>query len=525
MALVLLSFMLLTSQTWVNTLAQKDEHIASKFKGQAVRTALASLSDRGISEFANASAFFATFRLVNETQITGLPSAPSLDPRNPGTGMVEKTAYELMLNGSSWLINYSEEEKEAYTIKSWQEKVKQAARVLGLNASFGPVENFKFFQEDAWSIRVSFEMEMNLTDMEGSIRQSKRLKANSSFGIEGFVDPLVVREEQRRRGILGPSSVAQKQIWRNPAYQVPADLAPVLIDSAASEGAGWFFGPITSDFPGTGIFSGDEINKIKQYVLVRPYSENVTLHANSYGAVIITTTPSTVSRNYIDDQGCNLTEYNQTNCLNCMRWVTVNSGSPPHCRGTAKYIYMNEVDVPFVVASAEWSANRSKIPVVKRDGLPDQTFVLIDNEYEDKESKQQGYHRIWDITKLRDMAICGFYVKGEGPSFFQRMLAAGINYNNPDLGIESFLVGTWAGGKEDTSTDVRSRLDWEFYTSPSQIFKIKGMMGCKDKVMCSTDDAVREGVGHFRLSKNATDRYLLEKIACGYPGITSAGCG
>ncbi|MEM4348769.1 MAG: hypothetical protein QXN37_04350 [Candidatus Anstonellaceae archaeon] len=526
MALVLLSFMLITSQIWVNTLAQNDAHISSKFKGQAIRTALASLSDRGLSEFAEAAAFFATFKLVNATQINGLPDDPSADPRNPGTGRVEKIAYELMINGTSSMINYTEEEKQAYTLKGWQEKVQQAAGVLGLNASFGQVENFRFFQKDAWSIGVSFELEMNLTDAENTMKQSKKLKANASFSIEGFVDPLVVREELNRRGgiVRDPSLVAQKQIWKNPPYEFPEDVAPVLIDNAALEGTGWFFGPITSDFPNTGIFSGDEIYKIKQYILVRPYSENVTIYANMYGAVILTTAPTVVSRNYIDSQGCNVTEYNQTNCLNCLRWVEVNDRGPG-CTPVAPYIYTNEINVPFVVASAEWSSNRSKIPTVRREGLQDQTFVLIDNEIDDKERKRQGYHRIWDITKLRDMAICGFYIRGEGPSFFQRMLAAGINYRNSVLGIESFLVGTWAGGKDDMNSDDRSRLDWEFYSSVSpQIFKIKGMMGCKDRNMCSTDSAVREGVGHFRLSKNASDRYILQNIACGYPGIPSARC-
>jgi hypothetical protein len=321
--------------------------------------------------------------------------------------------------------------------------------------------------------------------------------------------------------------VAQKQIWKHASYRYPSDVAPALVDNAASEGNGWFFGPITSDYPGKGIFAGDEEGRIDQYILVHEYDENLTSNAGAYGAVVLTTSPVVVSSNYINSQGCNVTEYNQTKCLNCMRWVTVNSGGAG-C-AVSPYIYKNQLDVPMIVASGQWSANNTKIPVVKRDELPKQQFILIDNEFAEAEKKRSGYHRIWDITRLRDMAICGFYVQGPGPSFFQRMLAnpsTATPLKNPDLGIESFLVGKWAGGKDDELYDVRSRLDWEFYPSsqPSPILKAKGMMGCKSKPMCSGQNATKEGVGKFKLSQDAASRYSLNQPACAFPGIVSSPC-
>ncbi|MCX8196898.1 MAG: hypothetical protein N3G80_01100 [Candidatus Micrarchaeota archaeon] len=528
-ALILLSFMLLTSQMWVRTFAQKDQHLSMRFKGESMRMVLSSISDKSLSQFANASAFFATFKMVNATQVNGLSESPSSDPRNPGTGAVEKLAYELMLYGNSSSplpISYSAEEKEAYTIAGWQQKIRQAANIVGMNVSFGPVENFVFLQKDPWTVGVSFEMEMNLTDLENTMKQSKRLKANSSFSINGFVDPLIVREELNRRpGIArDPSLVAQKQIWKHVSYNSPSDVSPVLVEENGLEGSGWFFGPITSDYPDQGIFEGEELNRIKQYILVHRYDENISNYANFYGAVILTTSPRVVSRTYTEG-GCNFTEYNQTDCLNCLRWVQVNSGGQS-CRPIPPYIYKNEIEVPFIVAGSGWSANSSRIPIVKREGVGEHVFVLIDNEFGDKDKKRQGYHRIWDITKLRDMAICGFYLQGNGPSFFQRMLSNGKNYNNNDLGIESFVVGTWAGGKDDKLQNGRSRLDWEFYqaSQPSLVLKIKGMMGCKDKEMCSGMAPLNESVGHFRLSREAIQRYGAREIACDFPGISSAPC-
>ncbi len=534
MALAILSFMLLTTQVWVRTFEQKDEHAAARFKGEAMRVVLSTLSDRGVSDFANASAFYATYRLVEATQIWGLAQMDSSDPLNPKTGAVEKAAHELMMGGNSsnystYPIEYSQGEKESYTLASWQGKIRSAANVMGMNASFGEVENFTFRQEGPWSVRVYFEMQMNISDLEKTMHQSKRLKANTSFSINGFTDPFVVRNELDRRPSIArdPSLVAQKQIWKHANYISPSDLAPALADGMASEGNGWFFGPMTDDYPGTGIFSGGEEGRIDSYVLVHGYDDNLSNNAGSYGAVVVTSAPVVVSSNYINSQGCNVTEHNQTRCLNCLRWVTVNSGGES-C-AVSPYIYQNQVDVPMVVASGQWSNNASSIPSVVREGLPSQKFILIDNEFAEAEKKDQGYHRIWDITRLRDMAICGFYVQGDGPSFFQRMLAnqpSATPLKNPDLGIESFLVGKWAGGMDDQENDILSRLDWEFYQSsqPPLLLRAKGMMGCKSKAMCGGQNATLEGVGKFRLSQNATERYSLKQIACAFPGLTSSPC-
>jgi len=184
----------------------------------------------------------------------------------------------------------------------------------------------------------------------------------------------------------------------------------------------------------------------------------------------------------------------------------------------------NPVNVPVIVASNEWDIN-NVMPVTRAQvgGSITEKFVLIDNRYENGyEKKLEGYHRIWDITKLRDMAICGFYVDGgKGPSFFQRMLSGEI-IQNPEFGIESFVVGQWAGGKEDSAddyaADLYSRLDWEFYeeTGGNDVAKIKGMMGCKSKEMCTplSRNATEMGVGKFRLSDDATERYGSTDISC-----------
>jgi len=543
MALAILSLVLMTVQVWVKTFEQSDYRASQRFKGEAVRSILGSLSDKTLSDFANASAFYATYKLVNYTsnQGLGLGQAPGLaQANNSGTGNVESAAIGLMMNGSgpqSWGIplEYSEEEKSAYTLEGWQNKTDAAANAMGFDIRFSGARNFRYYQIDTWTVGVSFDLEMNITDLEGSMRQNKTMHAKSSFPILGFLDPMITRKDMEHR-FVDRGSATEKQIFKNDLYEVPGDVRPKLMrdmvspgDGTGPEGNGWFFGPITELYPseisssldaatdaaqGTG--AGVTLEKLNQYVLASPYNGSLPGVANSYGAVIVTTEPVPVRT---VENGCNVTR--QTKCLNCMKRTEAGPGCP--ATGWEQFSPgNNRVDVPVIVATNWHTTDVTPVTRAQPGGSITDYYVLIDNEQGSRDEKMTGYHRVWDITRLRDMAICGFYVSSSGPSFFQRMLSGAENIKNPDLGIESFVVGQWAGGAEDRggnyAADLYSRLDWEFYQGlgGNDVSRIKGMMGCKGRDMCviSNLNATKIGVGKFRLSDDAAARYGAEAISC-----------
>ena len=534
MALAMLSLVLMTVQVWVKTFEQSDYRASQRFKGEAMRSILASISDRTLSDFANASAFYATYKMVNYTsnQGLGLGQMPGRDEaRNRGTGLVENITIGLMINGSSppnWgiPIEYGADEKNAYTLSGWQNKTDAAANAMGFDIQFSDARNFRYYQIDPWTVGVSFDLEMNLSDADGAMRQSKAMHAVSNFSISGFLDPMTTRKDMERTGQR--ELATEKQIFKHEKYDVPADVQPTMVKDAGKEGNGWFFGPITELYPGEisaqGATNADQqgtgeagvtLDNLKQYVLASPYGNgSIASVADSYGAVILTEEPVLVT--IVDPSGCNITR--QTKCLNCMEKTTANQGAGCIDRGWETFLGNNPVHVP-VIAATNWHTNDvTAVTRAQASGSITDRFVLIDNENEGSADKMDGYHRVWDITSLRDMAICGFYVKGIGPSFFQRMLTGAENIPNPEFGIESFVVGQWAGGAIDQGRDPYSRLDWEFYHSPpftgNGISMIKGMMGCKSKEMCSTDNATKIGLGHFRLTDDATSRYMSTLISC-----------
>jgi hypothetical protein len=532
MAFAILSFMLLTAQVWVRTFEQSDQRAAQRFKGEAIQLMIEGMSDKQLSEFANSSAFYATYILANYTSEEGygLAYRAAQDPNNKETGLVETTLKELMLTGNSTPtasrpIVYSADQFDRYTIASWQSKLRSAANFMGFNASFSDPRNFIVYQSDPWSISTYFEMQMNISDLDGTMSQSKLLHANATFPINGFLDPSITRGDMAQRPVVRGEAV-EKQIFKRPQYSVPADLSPRLLEDAGFEGYGWFFGPLTNQYPDT--IDPSQLPLLSQFILKDAFNPKMAQYADLYGAIIITNRPGASTREETIG-GCTYNVTVQTNCLNCRKSFSTTAS---FCPAIPSVIMNGPTDEnkttrPMIVSTADLSS----LPIISRAGLPSQQVALIDNQYLTADQKGDGNHRIWDITKLRDTTICGFYVLNQAaPSFFQRMLAGpyGSGVTNTGLGIETFVIGTWAGGADDRGHDIYSRLDWEFYgqhTVTQGPVKIKGMPGCKNLDMCTPQNtnATDEGLGKFKLSLDAISRYNLQKVACN--SIDSSFCG
>ncbi|MCX8194745.1 MAG: hypothetical protein N3G22_01405 [Candidatus Micrarchaeota archaeon] len=537
LALSILGFILMVMPIWIATFEKADQRAAARFKGEAMRSLFHAISDETFSDFANASSFFALRKLTLYASNVSTPlpwkDSAATDPRNPHTDAVAESILSLVLEGNatptSVPLVYSDEEKNAYTFKAWKDRVAKAVNMMGFNISFSDLKNFSFRQRDEWTVEAYFEMEMNISDFEKTMRQSKRLRANVSFPINGFRDAMVSRMDAVQRCNSGSlcTNFVERQIFRNDQYPSPASLQPVLLSRpprAVGGGAGWFYGPITSLYPYE--MEIDQLANISSYILVRSWDENLTNYANLYGGIIITNLPSEITYN-VTEGSCEYNITEQTRCINCIRRYTSNM---PGCAARVELVPATIINRPFLeIGGSDWI---NEIRAVRRAGLPDERYVLIENQYSLPEQKLEGHHRLWDLSSIRDVLMCGFYVKGKGPSFFQRMLADAQNINNPALGIESFVVGTWAGGSEDSSYssppqdashETFSRLDWEFYRRWSGE-KIKGMPGCKSREMCGSPDnnATKLGVGRFTLTTDSIARYGLGELSCTkYP---QAGC-
>ena len=563
LSLAILSFLLLSVQIWVRTFEQSDQRHAQRFRGEAVRSLMAIMSNDSLSRFANASAYYATYKLVNYTAyvapLVQVPDPEGHDARNEKTAMVNYTIADLMANGTCKRyepnIIYTDDEKAKYTFESWQNRAKQAAGLMGFAVEFSNMSNFTFVQQDEWTVNISFAVRMNLTDKQKTMSHSTWIYAKTNFSIEGFLDPSITRNDYKQRlgsGLITGTSTCpgdvisdiptQKQIFRAPSdlknisYYAPTELP--IGGGNQIEGQGWFYGPVTEEYPKIEVAGKMEDNpgavppeNRSRYILVHEYNESLLFYAEQFGAVVVTSVPDDQNFNDFDSGGCEYREQYQTGCLNCLHKVELRNGTdcPPNIEHPWELIEgagANKFTKPFIAVSGiDYIGVNDQPP---RPDAPADYYILIDNEFDSSATSRNAYHRVWDIGLIRNAAFCGLYINGTGPSFFQRMLdSSALNLkNDKGLGIESFVVGKWAGGAQDPLHYGNSRLDWEFYSSTAQNVKIKGMPGCKNKEMCeggSSNDATKCGVGVFRLTEDAIRRYGLEKIAC--RDSQGASCG
>jgi len=469
------------------------------------------LSDEAFSNFISASAFYATYKLANYSAFYGLPPQTALDQtNNPQTGAVENNIILLMINGTannslSPQLVYSEEEKNSYTINGWKNQTAKATELLGFKASFSEPYAIQVKQIDPWMVQVSLKLDVNISDPFGNFKQNKTFVVNTNFSIQGFPDPFITRNDIATRGVTFESA-AWKQIFRNENYKNASSVKPILLREG-NRGAGWFYGPITAD-------PDLDLELRPNYILVTNYFDGLFEIADTFGAVIVTNLPFHKIET-VQEGGCNYIKDEEYNCINCLRKYTpISSPSNPSSCSYKQELF-NKISKPFMLVDGNsWINNIPKIN--------NTAYVLINNEKNNIEGDILGNykHHLVDMTRIRDMAICGFYLESsDAPSFFQRM----VNSNNlkSPFGIESFVIGTWAGGNNSKSLDERSRLDWKFYSSVLGK-KIKGMMGCKNKQMCSSNLPIDYSVGFFRLGDDDIIRYGLENVSCG--NLLMSGC-
>ena len=527
LALVLLTFMLASLSASAAASAAAEKTYAYRFKVESLNSLLESTSDEQLSNFAQMSLQHSLSQLAAYTATTQpLSLEPTTHADNSWTANVNTSLYELMLNGTtrggtSGFLTPLSLPRQEYSLSSWKKTLNASASAAGFSLIFGEISSFDAFQSDQWTVTASFSIPISIQDAEGTFLVQKTLHANAAVPIDGIYDPFVAREDARRRLNAFPaagSMFAQKQIFHSSTYAVPSDVAPRIIDDEEGNiagGLGWFYGSALE-------LSQDDIPMVnasdaRQSILVSDYYSGIEAHGHVFGAVAITSLPT---EDIITEEngGCTTTITQEEECVNCRRReVEVCNGNT--VRDDLEIT--NHVNFSYIVTDGRgWLVGATAVPT---DSLP---HVLFDNEHGTNSFAQayDGYHRVFDIEKLRDMAICGLYVQNpQSLSFFQRMLDFPTHsLPSSPLGIESFVVGRWAGGADDTLHDEYSRLDRQFYAG-EQGTRIKGMSGCKSREMCSSEDAITYGVGHFRLDAESMDDYMAGPISCN--GTSGGGCG
>lgn len=602
LALILVSFMMISVQLWAAAQVAQEQRASTRFNLEALRTSLALVGDQSLSNFANASMIYAITKLSlnieNNTDISVLGLScdtgggvctlgSGLFP--DGTASANKSIYELMMNGStagsntrgnyalfSPNLSYAPEEQK-YQMSNYFNTTRAAAELLGYQITWGTPTNFTFNQTDAYTLNVYFNVPVTLTDSQNRLSVNKMLHANASLSINGLTDPYVMRQDIAYRPGLPIAQRPHRNVYIVPEYNSSDDAKARLIarpTADATEGIGWFYGPVTdldnnSFTPDGRVYN---LSRISQFIFKTDNASKAVEMSRYFGAILFTGSyqeddpASVIALNSTVNGNCNYTTYTQTHCINCLLYTSGNGS--PGCPSTPASVDINPLTIP-VRTDIPYIAIKTDLPPVTPNFALQLPEVLIQNNnnyttvfgnpprYTNLPLSQalskfsedttatpynlQAKSRVYDLNGPRDMAICGFYVRSYfGPSYLQRWVAlppyqSGIRYSRTNEGIESYVVGRWAAGADDPhvianpSAERRSRIDYQFYQDSSNLPMCigpfdKGLPGCKSAEACASDGPAKNATGRFAMSNltasppvygwagDPADRYNLTNI-------------
>jgi len=139
--------------------------------------------------------------------------------------------------------------------------------------------------------------------------------------------------------------------------------------------------------------------------------------------------------------------------------------------------------------------------------VPDTPFIIVSDNDTQATGTASGYHKMYDIEGIRNLAVCGLYANStEAPSFTGRLTN---NYTADPFGIETIYSGTWV------ANTALSGVDHEYVAGIGGV-KVMGMAGCHDRVSCN----ISSGLQPARISESHIGRYGLTNLTC-----TSDRCG
>jgi len=366
-------------------------------------------------------------------------------------------------------------------LRAWAKEVETLGKQVGLTVHIefpydddkNDLGNCNIEMATYKTVKVTFPATYTITDSTGTKMSGKMAGVLLDLDINGYEDAYTY--------LKTGGSVTRQIFFKDSVATDAGSVAPTPIADAV-RGKSWAYGKTTTPLPAAGSYCA--LNKEKCIVVIDHTTPTDIANTAGYAGVILRKEPTVVADGTAICNGNPVNAFKDTgDCLDCLRYVGDGDMS---CAGLG--VQGNQISIPFVAVSSF-------------DKIGD--YVLIDSKGAENSAVSTGYHRIWDIEKLRAMSVCGFYVSNpnDAPDFLQRMTTAP---GSSLYGIEGFAIGVdWA----DNGATGYSNVDHVFFGSgPKDGVRVKGMPGCRNVQQCSPDtpEGVASPFGHFALDNTGS---------------------
>ncbi len=576
LAVVFIMFIMIATSVWLATQKQSEERVTSKMESLALKQLAQQSTNEKIAAYVEFIGYRALLNLSNDTVTYAGGKIDAGETSNsrifPSENDVKRELCSILQTGKRGVGSQPNFQlaRAKDTLAYWNESMAKAAARQGLNFSF-EVTDCRVQQNDAWHMNVQLDANVKISSRDGTLKLERSYSIRNSppdpiiaqVSINGTMDPYItIMDYKNRKTLDNLQSVWDANvrfIYTSP-YTL-SELAQSVQDpkklGEGLRGKGWAYGNITED-PGAGDIEPkkyilytlnsdqycheDYTNRNQQFERfgkTLSYGQCNNEKLEQFVGVVLHGTPSvcdTSSRNdcpvpaRVQSVGSCTCTYNIVSevgqCFDCVAryqpaQVSGAGCAPSDCPsradlGLENFVHANAITVPFVTDDAPSGNLQSTV-------IDNHQSILINAPTWCNLDAAGSHAKIWDIEKLRDHAICGYYLQNDAPTLLGRYSASS---GRPSTGIESMLVGMWANDISST----KSKLDWVYYGSGANVKKIKGMPGCKTFETCK--QASSTPLGHFALDEphyidGVSSSYELDEIRCDGNGAScedNPGC-
>ncbi|MDD2655688.1 MAG: hypothetical protein PHQ80_03405 [Candidatus ainarchaeum sp.] len=516
---VLLSYILVSTTMWVRAIEASELTYSDAFRASTLNTLTDQVSQERMDRYADIVSHYSLHQLSNHSVRHELRAGESADQFSH----IRSAYLSLIANCTSLPEDYEDgvpfayagEDSRTYCFRGFLNQLNNSMAAQGFEVQSFELYNLSF-NETGHPLRFAFNATLHLSvkDLQTDTAIERTYEFNRIVDAEGMVDPLVAREslDLEGKGARENLTIYKGVYLYPPVAEIsgygemsPDELHGLYADAheelyprgigSGSEGQGWFYGPV--------VFAEDakDVSSVAapHTILAGNYTDiKFADNWENFGAYILLDEPD-------DPTGCS----DQSNTLNPIQRETGTHG----CDESIDESNSDYTNKPFMVyADFEGDVYDEMLGRYRyhEPGQPPQSVrILFIAQYSAEDVLNEPDDKldsvaVFDMENLRDFARCSYYiVNPAAPSFLQRMFRDGYKYSSAN-GIETFLIGKYAGGIYNPELDGLSRVDGDFFTGISGE-RIRGMPGCKDPQMCVNPNS---DLGHFALSDGAMEYYL-----------------
>jgi hypothetical protein len=489
---LILTYILLSISVWVKAIETSERSYSEFYKESNVELAIEQISPHRIANVSTIVLNRGLMVLVDHS--VDYPLKNTTDPND--YTHIEAALGEFLINGSPKAEHFENDVAPSEynsSMSGWADNLNASLSAIGVYMDEFSVSNFRLSQSTYDKLDYSYDVNFTVRDKSGSTFVERDYTVNGEIDLNGFRDPGIMRESDNK--------IRSRRIFFNSTYDAPSTLKPTGISGFNQEsGQGWFYGFVVEYLNANSIPAYER----SRYMVVGTFDELRTYSSlGDFGAFIVTT-PAGPGSTCTDTNGVFYEGDSKT-----FNPITYKGKD---CTPTTSDPVTSQ---PYVVAPEFNISHTPPCPPMNGSATLDRHCVMFVTGAEPMElskKKQKSNIHFYDIEKVRDYTMCGYYTQNsDAPSFLQRLFNNSYTFKS-NFGIETFIIGNYSiAAFSESKIDQNSNLDRELFADDSGPY-IRGLPGCKDASMCA---ASNKYTGRFSLTDTSIKNdYLFQTISC-----------